>query len=135
MKAPIWLLILLAALVAANVYTIVGTIDNAGMIASLSLPFAPGMRMAIAAVWILLLSALLIGLVRARQYAFIWAAPLLTLYALVGLAWDGIFVQSSYSRGSQSFDALVTLIGLGSVWWVAIRRGWLKSMFPSPGTD
>ncbi len=135
MKAPIWLLILLAGLVAANVYTIVGTMDNGAVIASLSLPFAPGIRMAIAAVWILLLSSLLIGLVREKHYAFMWAAPLLTLYALVGLAWNGIFVQSSYSRGSQSFDAVVTLIGLTPVWWVAIRRRWLKSMFPSPGTD
>src|SRR5258706_8077622 len=112
MKAPIWLLILLAGLVAANVYTIVGTMDNAADYIGLNLPFAPGIRIAIAAVWILLLSGLLIGLVRQKQYAFMGAAPLLTLYGLIGLAWNAIFIQSSYSRGSQSYDTLVTLIAL-----------------------
>jgi hypothetical protein len=133
MKAPIWLFALLGILLVGNAYSIVGTLEISNT--APGMPFAPGVRIALSIVWIVVLSGLLIGIVRKNRIAFISVAPLLTLYGLAGLIWNAVFEQSTYSRGSQPFDVLVTIVILAPIWWVALRRGWLRTTILSRGTD
>lgn len=135
MKAPIWLLILLSALIVGNGYVIIGTMQDAANNAAPALPFAPSIRIILAVIWMMLLVAVLLGLLRGHPTAFTLVAPLLTVYGAIGLVWNALYAQSSYGRGSQPFDVLLTLIVLAPVWWTALRRGWLKLKIPLPGTD
>src|SRR5690348_12536751 len=118
MRAPIWLFILLGVLITGNAYSIVGMLEVVDT--APSLPYALGVRIALAVMWIMLLSTSLMGLLRRNRIAFISVTPLLTLYGLIGLLWNAIFEQSIYSRGSQPFDVLVTIVVLAPVWWIAL---------------
>jgi hypothetical protein len=80
---------------------------------------------AIAAIWAILLLVLFIGLLRRRPLAFALIAPLLTVDALIGLLWEIAFVQADYGRVRLGFQALLTVIILAPVWWLAVRRKWL----------
>jgi hypothetical protein len=125
-KAPTWLLAVLLALCGANVLTIAGTASALVSGSVPDLPFAPGVRIALAAAWIVIFALLFAGLIRRRRMAFTWTAPIITLYGVSSVVWNILFARSDYSRGGIGFQALVTTLALIPIWWVALRRGWMR---------
>lgn len=123
---PRWLMALILALVAANTLDVRETLTDAAQYSAFQLPFLPNLKIAYALLWIAVLLALAINLLRCRAWAFRWVAPLLTLYGIVGLIGQAVFVRSDYGRGRLPFQFALTLILLLPVWWLAIRRRWLR---------
>src|SRR5258708_6920756 len=121
-----WLVGVLLALCAANVLTIAGTASALTSGSLPDLPFAPGVRLLLASAWIVIFALLLAGLIRRRRMAFTWTAPIITLYGISSVVWNILFARSDYSRGGIGFQALVTALALIPIWWIALRRGWLK---------
>jgi fucose 4-O-acetylase-like acetyltransferase len=126
LKAPFWLLAGIAALIAASVLDAVITLDVLAQYQVLATPFPPGLKIAAAGAWIVVLTVLTVDLLRRRRWAFRWAGPILTLYALAGWVWQFLFDRSDYGRGQLGFQMLVAGIALIPVWWIAVRRGWLR---------
>jgi hypothetical protein len=50
----------------------------------------------------------------------------LTLYSIFGLIWAFVFVQADYGRGRLGFQVVLAVLTLLPIWWLAIRRGWLR---------
>jgi hypothetical protein len=126
LKAPRWFLAMILVVIAAHTIDAVGTLANLPLYQSVALPFSPLVKAAIAAIWAILLLVLFVGLLRRRPVAFGLAALLLTVDALAGLLWEIAFVQADYGRGRLGFQAVLTVIILAPVWWLALRRGWLR---------
>jgi len=125
-KAPKWVLAVLLALCGANVLTIVGTVSVLVSGNIPDLPFAFGVRIAVAVAWLTVFAMLIIGLLRRWRPAFFLTAPSLTLYGTSSVVWNILFARSDYSRGGIGFQSLVTVLALLPIWWVAIRRNWMK---------
>jgi membrane associated rhomboid family serine protease len=125
-KAPVWLLAGIGALIVVNLLDAIGTLDVVPQYQALAIAFSPVLKMAVAGAWAAVLAALIIDLLRRRRWAFRWAGPMLTAYALAGLAWQLLFARSDYGRGRLGFQALVAAVALIPVWWIVIRRRWLQ---------
>jgi hypothetical protein len=126
MHAPKWLIAALPLLIAANVWTILGTLAEMGQIQTLAVSYSVGVRLAMSCIWALVLLLLWTGLLGHQRLAFILVAPILTAYGLASLAWEMAFARSDYSRGHFSFQVVLTLVALLPVWWTALRRHWLQ---------
>ncbi len=124
--APRWLVAALLVLIGANLLDTAGTVSAASQYQAISVPFPAGLRIALALAWTLVLAVLVVGLLRGHRLAFRWTAPVLTAYALFGLLWQVMFARSDYARGQIGFQVALSLIALLPVWWIAIRRGWLR---------
>ncbi len=123
---PRWLLAVLLVLIGANVLDAAGTISAVSRYQEIGIPFPPGLRLVLALAWILVLAVLAVSLLRHRRPAFRLVGPILTAYALFGLIWQIVFARSDYARGQISFQAVLSLMTLLPVWWIVIRRGWLR---------
>src|SRR5579859_7787785 len=103
-QMPVWLRLLLGLIVVANLVTIVGAINNlhlqlAPALTSLTdLPLSPASQLISASAAVIVFAALLIACQRRIWTAYTLVAPLLTLYALFGLAWNLLLTRSTYSR-------------------------------------
>jgi hypothetical protein len=135
MRVPRWLMALILALVAANMLDVRATLTDAAQYSAFQLPFPPGLKVVYALLWIAVLLALATNLLRRRAWAFRWVAPLLTLYGIVGLIGQAVFVRSDYGRARLPFQFALTAILLLPVWWLAIRRRWLRLDTSGPRPD
>ncbi len=129
LKAPLWLLAGIGVLIVASTLDAIGTLDAFPQYQALAIAFSPVLKIAAAGFWVAVLAALTVDLLRHRRWAFRGVGPILTVYALAGLAWQYLFDRSDYGRGRLGFQVLVAGIALIPVWWIVIRRGWLR------GTD
>jgi hypothetical protein len=127
MHAPRWLLIGILIVIASNALDVIGTANSASQFSLADVPFSPTVKIALSMFWIVTFSLLTRELWRRRRWAFRWAAILLTAYGAINLLWFALFVRADYGRGRLPFLALATVILLAPVWWVTIRRGWLRS--------
>ncbi len=129
LPAPIWLRALVALIVAINIISFAGAFNNFQIVSALSgLPVSPVAQLIFSGVFLLAFLLLLVGLQQRRVTALAAAAPLLTIYALSGLAWNLLLTRSTYSQETFGCDSLMTLLILAPVWWTAWRRGWLKPL-------
>jgi hypothetical protein len=126
LKAPVWLCLALALLIAVNMVTVIGLPSLADSYAALGVAYPTALRLILALAWIVLLSAVLIGLWRSKRLARWITAPLLTAYAAVGVLMQVLFARSIYSRNTVGFDIVIAVLTLIPVWWLALRRGWLR---------
>jgi hypothetical protein len=123
-RVPWWLLVVILALITANGIDAFATLTRLPDYQQIGVPVSPLVKGAAAAAWAVVLLGLLLGLIRHRPAAFVWAAPLLTIHAVTGLLWEIIFVRSDYGRGRLVFAALLTVIVLAPVWWTTARKRW-----------
>lgn len=126
MRAPRWLLIGILVVIASNALDVVGTANSASQYGLAEVPFSPTLKIALSMFWIVTFALLARDLWRGRRWAFRWAAILLTAYGAINLLWFAVFTQADYARGRLPFLALAMMVLLSPVWWVAIRRGWLR---------
>lgn len=126
MRAPRWLLIGILIVIASNVLDMIGTANSASQYSLADVPFSPTLKIALSMFWIVTFALLALDLWRGRLWAFRWAAILLTAYGVINLLWFAIFVRADYGRGRLPFLALATVILLAPVWWLTLRRGWLR---------
>jgi hypothetical protein len=131
LKAPRWFLAFLLIVIAAHAIDAIGTLASMPLYQTLALPFSPVVKATIATIWTILLIVLFVGLLRKHRLAFAVAAPLLTVDAVAGLLWEIAFVQADYGRGRLGFQALLTVIILAPMWWLAVRRRWLARNEPT----
>jgi len=122
---PLWILLLTAGLIIANVLTVTGSWANTSMFGDLPLSYPPALRQIAALVWIGMFALLLFGLLRKSRRAYAAAAPLISLYAAFGLLWLVVFAQADYDRRRVGFQALLSLVLLLPLWWVALRNGYV----------
>jgi hypothetical protein len=52
----------------------------------------------------------------------LWAALLLTVYALMGLLMLLAFARSDYDRGRAGAEVALSVALLAPIWWHALRR-------------
>jgi hypothetical protein len=126
-KFPLWLLAVMIGLIGFNIYSVVGTLNAAAAFAELNIPFPAAGRIAFAVLWIAVLGAVVVGMLGKQRIAFKVAAPALTLYGLANLLWTLAFSKSDYSQGQIVFQGIATVLALIPVWWVALRRGWVRN--------
>ncbi|HLY26011.1 MAG TPA: hypothetical protein VKQ72_06710 [Aggregatilineales bacterium] len=127
--APIWLRALLALIVMLNIVNIVGALINFRIAPALpDVSVSPLAQLLVACAFLLIFARLLIGLQRRTPSIYTAVAPVLTLYALFGLAWNLLLTRATYSRETFGFDCLLTVLILFPVWWTAWRRGWLSPL-------
>lgn len=115
----------MALAAAANVIGLAGRIANLPLDAELKLPISPWFGIIYSAVWTLVFATLTLALFHrpwARAATF-WAAPVLTLYALIGLVMLFAFARADYDRGRVVAELAVSLLVLASVWRYALLRG------------
>lgn len=128
-RVPIWLRVFVALLILMNGVGVLGSVLNFQLAPGLAgLPVSPLPQVIFCGVFLLAFSALLIGLQQRRAAACTLAAPLISIYELVGLLWSLLLTRSTYSRETFGFDALLTLVILAPVWWTAWRQGWLERL-------
>lgn len=126
LTCPVWLRLGVLALCGLNLYTALGTILDYGQLQAFKLPFSLTLRVAFTGFWAIALFWLAIGAWRHQRRVLFWIGPLLTLYALFGFLWMLLFVRSSYDRGRYGFEIAITAIVLLPIWWLALRRRWLR---------
>jgi hypothetical protein len=124
---PIWLRALVTLLAAVNVATIIGALINLQIAAAVpSVSVSPLAQLAFGGVWLVIFVWLLYGMQRRMLRVCAAVAPVLTSYALIGLAWNLVLTRSTYSRETFGFDALISVLILLAVWWTEQRHGWLR---------
>lgn len=131
---PRWLRLFIAVLAILNLYTAIGTVAESRQLQTFDLPFSLIARIVFAGFWTILLLWLLIGVWRRDQRALFWIGPVVTLYALAGLVWMFLFTRADYDRGRLGFQVAVTVVVLTPIWWVSVRRGWLRRIIQSADT-
>ncbi len=124
--APRWLVVALLVFIGLNVLDAAGTVSATSQYKGIAVPFPASVRIALALAWIIVLVVLTVGLLRRHPLAFRLAGPILTAYVLLALIWQTMFARSDYARGQIGFQALLSLIALLPVWWIVLRRGWLR---------
>jgi ABC-type spermidine/putrescine transport system permease subunit II len=83
------------------------------LVAVLSPSFgSPTLRIALAGAWAIAFSILAIDLIRRRAWAFRWLLPMVTLYALSGLALGAVFSRSDFDRSRFPFLIAQTILVL-----------------------
>lgn len=126
-SAPLWLIGGLAAVTLTNLLTVAGTlVVEASAISALRIPFPLVARLALAGLWALAVSALMAGLARRREWAFRQSAPLLTVYGASQWLWQALFTRADFDRGRLPYLLLISVLLLIPVWWLTLRRGWLR---------
>lgn len=125
-RAPLWLALVLALVIAANLIGLAGAVADAPLYRLVSLPFSPVVNVASAGGWTLVFAVVLVGLLARRSWAFAWVSPLLTLYGVTGLVFMAVFARADYDRERIGAQAALTVLLLAPVWWTALRRGWLR---------
>jgi hypothetical protein len=134
LTAPLWLILGLSFVMMSNLLTVVSTLMGDTLAAS-TLRIAPPVaaRLALAGLWMLLCATLLAGLLRRVPWAFRQCAPLLTVYGLSQWIWQLLFARADFDQGRLPFLLLATLLLLVPVWWLTLRRGWLRRPFANTG--
>ena|SRR5260221_8535760 len=123
---PRWLRFFLLILAGLNLYTASGTVAESSQLQAFDLPFSLTARVVFTGLWALVLLFLAIGSWWRNRQALFWIGPLITLYATSGLVWMFLFARADYDRGRFGFQIVVTVVFLIPVWWVVVRRGWLR---------
>lgn len=126
LKAPLWLTFILIVLIVLNAIAALESVAFSPQYAGLDIPFAPGVKIVGAALWTVVLTALLVGLLRQRRWAFMSAGPVLTAHSIGGLLWAFAFFRADYARGILPFQTVAAVILLIPIWWVALRGGWMR---------
>jgi hypothetical protein len=116
--APLWILVVLAVLIVTNIYAVIGLLSANG--ASYAI-----LRIIYAALWIVLFTALIVGLMRQRVVAQRLLAPLLTVYGIVNVIGATIAAKSDYSRGQLVFQMFTTAVAVIPIWWAVLHHRWL----------
>lgn len=124
--APLWFYPIPIALIILNLYTLFGTLSLLSQYGELDVSIAPTIRIGLAVIWIVIFSALTMGLVKRFRFALVGIAPTLTAYGVINIISTSLFARSDYARGQIGFQALATILVLVAVWGIALRRRWIS---------
>lgn len=119
------MILLVAALAAANLIGLVGALEAAPVVGSLDLPFPVAAPVIFAGAWAVIFGAVWVGLLVKRPPAQRWAVPLVTIYAISRLFALVFLARAEYDWGRLPFQIALTLIALLPLWWIALRKRWL----------
>jgi hypothetical protein len=120
-RPPLWLLAIIFAASGLDLLALINLINNLALYRQLSLPFALTGWLTLLVVWLVLLLGLGLALLARRPVAWRLCPLILGGYGVFHWVWLAAFARADYDRGRLAAQAMLTLLLLLPVGWLAWR--------------